>query len=140
MVLTFLADANIQGHVDRLVGRMQQEPWGEFWAHLQLSYVQFGDVGLDPADSDAVVWKRCQDKGLLLLTNNRNADGPDSLEATIREHNSFEKLPVFTIGDADRALWDDHYSDTVIWTLVDYLLRIDDLGGTGRLYLPARAP
>ena len=136
MVPNLLADANIQGHVDRLVNRMQGEPWIGFWNYLQISYVTFADVGLDPADSDALIWKRCQDKRLCLVTNNRNAAGPDSLENTIRTCNTPHALPVFTIGDADRTLSDRDYSDAVIWALTDYLLRIDDLLGTGRLFLP----
>ena len=138
-MIILLADANINGHVDRLVQRMQGEPWLEFWTFLQMSCVTFSDVGLDPADSDVVVWERCQEKRLCLLTSNRNADGADSLESTIRTFNTPECLPVFTIGDADRTLQDRDYSDDVIWTLVDYLLGLDGLLGTGRLYLPRNA-
>ena len=135
-MVTLLADANIQGHVDRLAERMQAEPWVGFWNYLHLSYVAFADVGLDLADSDVVVWKRCQEKGLCLVTNNRNDDGLDSLENTIRTYNTPQSLPVFTIGDADRTLLDRDYSDKVIWALVDYLLRLDNLLGTGRLFIP----
>jgi hypothetical protein len=60
-VKLLLADADIQGHVDRLVKRMQGEPWLEFWEYLQIAYVSFADLGLDPADSDAAVWNRCQE-------------------------------------------------------------------------------
>jgi hypothetical protein len=132
-VKLLLADADIQGHVDRLVKRM---PWLEFWEYMQIAYVSFADLGLDPADSDAVVWKRCQEKQAFLVTGNRNDDGPDSLEATIRAGTTLQSLPVFTIGDANRTMADREYSDAVIWTLIDYLLRMDGLLGTGRLYLP----
>jgi hypothetical protein len=135
-VSLLLADANIQGHVDRLVQRIQGEPWVEFWTHLQMAYVSFADVGLDPADPDVVVWKRCQARQAFLIASNRNDNGPDSLEATIRTCGTWQSLPVFTIGDADRTLIDRQYSDAVIWTLIDYLLHMDGLLGTGRLYLP----
>jgi hypothetical protein len=135
-VIGLLADANIIGHVERLCTRMRGEPWAEFRQHLQINLVTFADVGLDPADSDAVVWKCCQEKRLCLITSNRNDDGPDSLETTIRAHGAVDSLPVFTIGDADRTLSDREYSDAVIWALIDYLLRLDGLLGTGRLYLP----
>ena len=134
--MMLLADANIQGHVDRLVQRMQGEPWIDFWNFLQITCVSFADVGLDPAELDSVIWKRCQEKGLFLVTNNRNDDGPDSLESTIRSFGTPQSLPVFTIGNADRTLSDRAYSDAVIWSLVDYLLRMDGLLGTGRLFLP----
>lgn len=136
MAITLLADADIRGHVVRLAGKMQKEPWIEFWNDLHMSLVTFADVGLAPDDSDAVVWKRCQEKGLCLITGNRNDDGPDSLENTIRTCNTNDCLPVFTIADADRTLSDGEYAAEVIWALVDYLLRIDGVKGTGRLYLP----
>ncbi len=135
-MINLLADVNIQGHVARLVARMQAEPWREFWDFLQLRCLTFPDVSLDPADPDPVVWQRCQERQILLLTNNRNDDGPDSLAATIRNQNTANSLPVFTISAADRLLAGHDYADRVIETLLRYLLEIDGLRGTGRLYLP----
>jgi hypothetical protein len=83
-----------------------------------------------------VVWQRCQQERLFLLTNNRNDDGPDSLEATIRKFNTPESLPVFTFGDADKISRSQEYAEEVIESLLDQLLRIDTLHGTGRLFLP----
>lgn len=82
------------------------------------------------------MWRRCQEKQALLITGNRNDDGPESLESTIRAGNTPQSLPVFTIGDAKRTMVDREYSDAVIWTLIEYLLRIDGLLGTGRLFIP----
>ncbi len=59
---------------------MQAEPWIEFWDHLHLRYVQFSGVGLSPDSPDDVVWQTCQDHDLILVTDNRNRDGPDSQE------------------------------------------------------------
>jgi hypothetical protein len=70
------------------------------------------------------------------LTNNRNDDGPDSLENTICICNTLQSLPVFTIGDAERLKNEREYADRVIWALLEYLLEIDSLFGTGRLFLP----
>ena len=94
MVIILLADANINGHVERLVQRMQGEPWIGFWKELQLSSVAFADVGLVPTDSDLIVWRRCQEKGLLLITGNRNDAGQDSLENTIRTLTTLTSLHV----------------------------------------------
>jgi hypothetical protein len=135
-VITLLGDANIQGQVGILVARMQGGVWRDFWDYLQLRYVTFADVGLQLSDSDATVWRRCQEKDLLLLTDNRNEDGPDSLEATIRTCNSPTCLPVFTIGNVRRVSSDGPYADRVIDRLIVYLLEFDNLRGTGRLYLP----
>src|SRR5947199_333622 len=72
MVIALLADANIQGQVECLAARMRAEPWREFWDYLQLRCMTFADAGLNLTDSDAVVWQRCQDLGILLITDNRN--------------------------------------------------------------------
>ena len=92
-MIGLLADATIQGQVELLALRMQAEPWREFWDYLHLRCVTFAEAGLDPTDSDAVIWQRCQDLGILLITDNRNDDGPDSLENTIRMHATVTSLP-----------------------------------------------
>jgi hypothetical protein len=135
-VITLLADANIQGHVARLVAHMQSVAWRDFWDYLELRCVSFADVGLDLADSDLAVWRCCQERELLLLTDNRNQKTADSLEATIRTHNSPSSLPVFTIADSRRMLSDGEYLDRIIDRLLRYLLELDAVRGTGRLYLP----
>ena len=135
-MISLLADVNIQGHVDRLVDRMQSNYWREFWDYLALRYISFSDLGLVREDTDAVIWKRCQERNAVLVTNNRNDDGPDSLESTIRTFTTAESLPVFTIGDADRVLSDSEYADQVVDRLFRHLLDIDNIRGTGRQYIP----
>jgi hypothetical protein len=135
-VTILLADINIQGHIEIMIKRMQAEPYMGFWNHLGLSYLSFADVGLSPSDSDAVIWHRCQQRRAFLLTNNRNDDGPESLEATIRTCNTLQSLPVFTIGDAEKLKNEQEYSDRVIRRLLGYLLELENILGTGRLYLP----
>ena len=135
-MIALLPDHHVTGHVAYLAARMQATAWREFWDHFDLRVFQFVDVGLLPEDSDAVVWRRCQVRELVLLTNNRNDDGPESLEATIRTYNTSTSLPVFTFGDADRILQSATYADKVVVSLFDQLLRLDSLRGTGRLYLP----
>ena len=135
-MISLLADVNIQGHVDRLVDRMQSNYWREFWDYLALGYISFSDLGLVREDTDAVIWKRCQERNAVLVTNNRNDDGPDSLESTIRNFTTAESLPVFTIGDADRVLSDSEYADQVVDRLFRHLLDLDNIRGTGRQYIP----
>jgi hypothetical protein len=135
-VITLLADANIQGQVDLLASSMQADAWHEFWVYLDLRLTTFSEVGLDTADSDAVVWQRCQDLGILLLTDNRNDDGPESLQSTIRLHSTATSLPVFTISDVRRLASSPSYRNEVIDRLLRYLLELDSIRGTGRLFLP----
>ena len=94
-----LADVNIEGHVDLLVVLMQAEPWRLFWEHLQLRHVHFTDVGLAPDALDSLVWDTCQKEELILVTDNRNRKGSDSLEVTIQSRNTPTSLPVFTIAN-----------------------------------------
>jgi hypothetical protein len=135
-VLTLLADANVEGHVARLGVLMQSSYWCEFWDHLDIRITLLSHAGLAADASDVVVWEYCQREHVYLLTNNRNDDGADSLEATIRGVASSASLPVFTFGDADRILWDSDYAERVVESLFDCLLRIDSLRGVGRMYLP----
>ena len=135
-MIALVADINIQGHVVRLVNRMQGKDWRDFWDYLKLRLMTFSEVELSPDDTDATIWRCCQERQLYLITNNRNDDGPESLEATIRERNGPMSLPVFTIGDADRLLADSDYANRVVDRLLQYLLDRENIHGTGRLYLP----
>ncbi|HQU42347.1 MAG TPA: DUF5615 family PIN-like protein [Pirellulales bacterium] len=136
MVRAVLADVNIEGHVDFVMALVQAAPWSEFWQALGLGYLRFSEVGLDPGASDADIWQLCQNAGYVLVTNNRNEDDADSLQATIRVRNTEQSLPVLTIGDTERLRNNRDYAQRVAEGLVDALLRIEELRGTARLYLP----
>jgi hypothetical protein len=45
-------------------------------------------------------------------------------------------LPVLTIANAQQVLQSRDYAERVAVRLLDYLLNIDNLRSTGRLYLP----
>jgi hypothetical protein len=131
-----VADANIQGQVEHLVRCMRAEPWADFWEALGLVLYRFNDVGLSASATDLEVWNVCQTQELILITDNRNLDSEDSLEATIRRENAPDSLPVFTIADMNQFRTNSSYVDDVVEALYDYLVRIDEVRGTGRLYLP----
>src|SRR5262245_39500135 len=115
---------------------MQAEPWTDFWTGLGLVLKRFEDVGLSRTSTDIEVWRTCQAQQLVLITDNRNLDSPDSLEAVIRTHTEPNSLPVLTIGDLIKFQESRAYADRVLERLYEYLLRIDELRGVGRLYLP----
>ncbi len=96
-MISLLADANAIGDVDKIVRLMQLEPWTDFWALLNLELLYFGDVGLRLDSTDLEIWQVCQERGLILITDNRKMDSADSLEASIRQFNNNESWPVFTI-------------------------------------------
>ena len=131
-----LADINVVGQRDALLSIWTSDTWRDFWDGLGLSVETFRTLGLSDTASDALIWRTCQREGLVLITGNRNDDGPDSLEATIRNENQPESLPVITIGDADRVLRDRLYAENVADRLLDYLMRTDEVRGVGRLHVP----
>jgi hypothetical protein len=133
-----LADNNVIGQVEALVQQMQSGEWAEFWGYLGLTFKRFSDVALTPESTDLEIWRVCQSEQLILITDNRNLDAPDSLEAVIREHNQPQCLPVFTISDLATFRTNRAYAESVLKSLYDYLMRIDEVRGTGRLYLPLR--
>jgi len=136
MVNGILADVNVVGQVAYLTRLMQAEPWRVFWDELGVTLRTFEEVGLAPTATDEEVWQRCQSLELVPVTDNRNEDSPDSLTATIRRLNHAAALPVFTIADLDKFAASRDYQDEVLLSLYDYLLRIEDVRGTGRLFLP----
>lgn len=131
-----LADANCEGHLVLLL-RLLQEGWRrDVWEVLHLPPVSFVDLGLQADASDRAVWEACQRAHVVLLTANRNDAGPESLEATMQQHNTTESLPVFTLANDQRVLRDRAYAEAVADRLLEFLFDIDSYRGTGRLYVP----
>jgi hypothetical protein len=80
--------------------------------------------------------KSGKERDIVLITGNRNAQGADSLEMTIRHHVESHHLPVFTISDPGRLMRDRYYAEEVAASLIEHLERLENLRGAGRLYLP----
>jgi hypothetical protein len=127
---------NIQGHVVQLYLALVSPSLSEIWAAMALPHLTFGDVGLHPRTSDRDVWQLCQREQYLLITANRNNDGPDSLEATLRGQNTASSLPVLTLANANRVLNSATYAKRVAERLIEVLMDMDNYRGTGRVYLP----
>jgi len=72
----------------------------------------------------------------VLITGNRNADGPTSLEVAIRTLRTDKSLPIITIGDPKRLLRDRGYAHAATERLLEHLLDLERLRDTGRLYIP----
>jgi hypothetical protein len=136
MVKGILADINIQGHVELLRHVWESATWREVWTSLAAPLHTFARLGLPANASDAAVWQFCQQNELVLLSANRNQEGPDCLESTIRNHNTPNSLPVFTLADADRVQQSRIYREEVAVRLLEYFLDINRLRGTGRMYVP----
>ena len=132
-----LADVNVEGHLDRIITVFLESPeWIEFWSELELTAESFESLGLDPDTPDDEIWRACQQKGLVLVTTNRNSDGPTSLESVMRNENTLSSLPIITIADAVRVINDRAYAELVSIKILEYLTDMRDYLGSGRLYAP----
>jgi hypothetical protein len=131
-----MADNDIRGHMNVLIHVLESKAWSEIWLSLNLSVWTFADLSLAVDTSDANLWHACQRDQVILITGNRNHDGPDSLDATIQAHTTLTSLPVLTIADPNEVMQSPRYAHRVVETLLQYLLDIDKVRGTGRLWLP----
>jgi hypothetical protein len=131
-----LADANCEGHFALLLRFFEQSWRQDVWEFLNLAQLSFADVGLRQDASDREVWTVCQSEQIVLVTANRNDEGPESLEATIQHQNTPESLPVLTLANERRVLRDRPYTERVADRLLETLFDIDSYRGTGRIYLP----
>ena len=132
-----LADINITGQVRDLVETFYKSAaWIDFWDSLQIQSFTFAQVGLAADSPDDQVWRMCQARGWVLITGNRNQDGPTSLETTLRTLLKPDSLPVITISRSRSLGKRSDYTAAVGIQLLDYLLNIEKFLGTGRLFVP----
>jgi hypothetical protein len=131
-----LSDRDVQGHVSRFMDICQMPPWVDLWRELECMLCTFEDFDLPVDATDATIWQACQAHDILMITGNRNAEGPASLDMTLRQRNAANCLPVLTLADPDRIQRDRPYAEAVVERLFDILIDPDALRGTGRLYLP----
>ncbi len=130
--MKILVDHDIEGLAVMLWGTLVAEGWLEF---IPVELVMFTDVGLSFDSSDRSVWRFAQANRMILLTNNRNMTGNDSLEQTLREENTITSLPVLTIGNVGR-LDERAYRERCVSRLVDIVLDLDNYLGTARMFIP----
>jgi hypothetical protein len=131
-----MADHDVEGQVQVLLHLPTSAEWHALWHELGIRVESFTTLGM-PADvSDAELWQVCQRRQIVLITGNRNQAGPTSLEAVIHTSNTPWSLPVLTIGEPQRLLRGRVYAQRVVERLLEYLIDLENLCGTGQLYLP----
>ena len=133
MEITLLLDNDLAGNGIFIEQGLKETGWDQV---LQFHFKRLRDYGLPANLPDQEIWRFVQTQRLLLITNNRNEDSPHSLEATIRRDNSPDCLPIFTIGDLDKFRKNRDYAERVLERFYEYLLLIDGVRGTGRIFLP----
>jgi Domain of unknown function (DUF5615) len=133
---TLMADHDVIGHLRVIMNVLLSPDWIEHWTEVQCGIESFERLGLPDNASDTEVWQTCQQRQIVLITGNRNAEGEDSLEMTIRQYRTPQSLPVFTISDPNRIMLGRDYAERVAARLIEYLTDLNRLAGSGRLFLP----
>ena len=131
-MIAVLVDHNIEGYALNMWGMLSAAGWLEIFP---LRLLRLRDIGLPEDSSDREIWRYAQAHGCLLLTDNRNKDGEDSLEQTIRDENTIDAIPVLTVGDTER-LDDQDYREKCMLRLLEIAIYLDEYLGTGRLFIP----
>ncbi|MCG6940921.1 MAG: hypothetical protein LJE69_06695 [Thiohalocapsa sp.] len=101
---------------------------------MAVAVYTFADLRLATDASDAAVWECCQANEVVLITGNRNDDGPTSLESTIRRCGKDTCLPVITIARPAQVLIERRYAERTAEAVLEFLLNLDKLRGVGRLF------
>jgi hypothetical protein len=131
-VIIILSDHDIEGQAHSIIGVLGAEGWLDM---VDLRLTTFAEVGLAFNSSDRMVWRFAQENGMILLTNNRNMEGEDSLEQTLREENTPMSLPVITIADVGR-LSERLYRERCAFQLLEIALEMEKHLGRSRVYVP----
>ncbi len=131
-MIAVLVDYNIEGQAALLWSTLQTEGWV---AAAPMRFVRFSEVNLPAASSDREIWHFAQANQLIVLTANRNMEGADSLEQTLRDANQTTSLPILTISNADRIV-EAAYRARCAARLAEIVVYLSDYLGSGRLYIP----
>jgi hypothetical protein len=86
--------------------------------------------------NDREVWRFAQANHMILLTANRNMEDETSLEQTLRDENTMTSLPVLTVGNQERILYEIPYRERCAERLVDVMLDLENYIGVGRVFIP----
>ena len=93
------------------------------------------DMNGEKGDAVAATIKREGGKAKAIQADLYDVANTDRMvEATLREFNKPDSLPVFTIADVPRLRSSRAYAERVVERMLDFLMRTDDLRGTGRLF------
>lgn len=133
-----LFDVNLDGYRQRLVGILRKHGFEPILEEEHLLFATFSEIGIDPDTIDRSIWNYCQDQGWVLLTDNRNKDGHDSLQATLDDSWEIGCFPIVTIGDKDAFEKDFAYAARVAFDIADLLIGIkqQEFLHQPRFYLP----
>jgi hypothetical protein len=135
-----LADVNVQGHLPYLRHLLEVLGLWIVLVELNIGLVTFRDLQLPLDLDDRRLWNRCQQDGWVLFTENRNNDGPDSLQATLTDSWQLGHLPVLTLSNKGKFERDRSYAERLATDVAEHLFGIS-LGqyrDQPRIYVPLK--
>jgi len=131
-MITILVDHNMEGQAVWLWDTLVKIELPDI---IDMRMVMFADIGLPEDSNDRAVWQFAQKNRMIMLTDNRSDNEEDSLEQTIREENSFNSLPVLTVGSLDR-MKGSYYRVKCAERIAEIVLDLKNYMGTGRIFIP----
>jgi hypothetical protein len=133
-----LADVNLQGHLPRLRQLLISLGLWSILVELNLEFVTFPELRLAQNLNDRAIWNRCQHDGWVLLTENRNQDDPDSLEATLSDSWCIGHLPILTLANKRMFERNPEYALRVAADVAELLFGIvqGEFCDRSRIYIP----
>ena len=137
-----LADVNVQGHSAYLRQLLEVLDLWPVLAELGLTFATFADLALPRNLVDRSLWHRCQQDGWFLFTEDRNDDGPDSLQATLLDSYRPGCLPVLTLANKGRFENSIGYATQVANDVAELLFGVElgEYRDQPRIYVPLNRP
>jgi uncharacterized HAD superfamily protein len=132
MEITILIDQDLLGFDIFIEEGLKETGWDQM---IQVHFTRLRDYGLPDNLSDQDIWRLAQTHRLLLVTNNRNDEDETSLQATLRQENTLDALPIVTVSDKDSLVQSD-YRQRVAHSLAEIIVDLENYLGAGRLFVP----
>ncbi len=133
-----LTDINVQGHMLYLRRLLEILDLWDVLAASKIDFVTFSDLRITPDLDDRSLWNLCQREGWVLLTENRNDDGPDSLQATLTDSWRSDCLPVLTLANKRAFERSRVYAERVARDVAELLFGVanHEYRDQSRIYVP----
>ncbi len=133
-----LADVNVQGHLPYLQRVLAGLGLLEMLHELGLALQTFPDLGLDRGLDDRALWNYCQANQWVLITDNRNREDENSLQATIQDSWREGHLPILTLANKGKFENSAAYAARVAEDVADLLIRVfhDGIRNQPRIFVP----
>jgi hypothetical protein len=134
-----LADVNLQGYLAYIERLLQElDLLGLLNRDLGLELVSFADLDLDRTLEDRSLWLFCQQNRWILLTDNRNRENENSLQATMDQLWHAGMLPVITLANKDTFEKNAEYAARTAEEIAEVLFLAfhEHILDSSRIYVP----